>query len=171
MKLRFEEILFLSLAFCLVFISFNIQGQTALISDADEEWTADISPVDSDLFDSSDAKYKLPNEAVVCHADEIWTYEFEPLAEGVTDSSDAKFNLPNEAVICHADEIWTNELTETDFSLPEPTLSKTPVLFVPGLLGTDIKQVMTPEFLGITGPMADQMAGSGMVMISGFKDS
>ena len=29
--------------------------------------------------------------------------------------------------------------------------------------------VMTPAKLGITGPMADQMAGSGMVMISGYK--
>jgi pimeloyl-ACP methyl ester carboxylesterase len=75
----------------------------------------------------------------ISNADEEWTAAGLLIGADAVDSADAKFRLPDEAVVCHADEIWTNELVATDFPAPEPVLSRTPVLFVPGLLGTKIK--------------------------------
>jgi hypothetical protein len=61
-----------------------------------------------------------------------------PVSNNVIDSSDANFILPNEAIVCYADEVWTNGLASVEITNEPMALSKMPVLFVPGLLGSEI---------------------------------
>jgi len=142
MNFRLAPIFYLSIVIFLAFKSLAIAEQEIIVQNYDELWTADITAIPQDAFDSTNAELKLPNEAVICHADEKWTYKFEPLAEGVIDSSDATLKLPIEAIVCHSDEKWTDDLVNAEFdNNNEPViLSKTPVLFVPGLLSTRVYQ-------------------------------
>ncbi|MFZ3073740.1 MAG: hypothetical protein WA093_01225, partial [Minisyncoccales bacterium] len=108
------------------------------ISNADEVWTSDIETIPNGAVNSTDASVKLPNDAIVCRADEVWDYGFEPVSQDVINSSDAPVKLPNEAIICHADEVWSDGLINADISFDPTADTKTPVLFVPGLLGTEM---------------------------------
>ena len=51
---------------------------------------------------------------------------------------DEDLYLPNEALVCHADEILTNDLLVADIGDNVAPSAKESVLFVPGLLGTEM---------------------------------
>jgi hypothetical protein len=134
------KILFLLLIILAMLQSTRVFANEISITDADEMWTLNVTAIANEALDSSDAVFKLSDEVVICHADETWNYEFDAFSGGVTDSTDASFTIPIEAQICHADEIWENLLTSVTTENSEPVLAKIPVLFVPGLLSTEINK-------------------------------
>jgi len=126
-------------AFLLAQSIFADESPMISVSGADEVWDAEVGIIPAGAVDSGNANFLLPNEATVCHADEIWTVGIESVSNEAIDVNDASFILPNEAVICHADEVWTNDLASAKIGDVPQILSRTPILFVPGLLGTYIK--------------------------------
>lgn len=132
---------FFSFLFIAIFLEWQILfafGSEIEIINADEVWTSDIETIPNEAVDSTNASVKLPNDAVVCHADEVWNYGFEPVSQDVSDSTDASLKLPDEAAVCHADEVWSDELVSVDIGSDPTVDTKTPVLFVSGLLGTEM---------------------------------
>jgi len=137
--------LFCRLLFLAVFLPSQVifaydQGR---ISDADEELVTGIVNIPAEVVDSTILGFGLDDEVVICHADEAWNYGFIAIPSNVLDSSSFLPNLPIEAVICHADEVWGGQLVKEDIfsTLPSSASVKNPVLFVPGLLGTEINDL------------------------------
>ncbi|MFZ3073505.1 MAG: alpha/beta fold hydrolase, partial [Minisyncoccales bacterium] len=114
-------------------------NQEIEIINADEVWTAEIDDIPSGALDSSGSNFNLLDEVVICHADEVWNYGFNELDSGLTDSSNIGFELPNEAIVCHADEVFSTRLDNIEIDSGPNIEIRTPILFVPGLLGTKIK--------------------------------
>jgi hypothetical protein len=115
-----------------------------VINDADATTTIDLFAPPADFVDAGDAGFRLLNEAAICRADERSTIVLAAPADDFFDAGEANFRLPNEVAICRADQRLTIDLVappeEFFDSAPDvKILSRTPVLFVPGLLGTEIK--------------------------------
>ena len=150
MKIRLELLYFIPISILLICGSILASDQEMRISDADEEWTTSIRQIDQDVIDSSNASTKLPVEAAVCGADEVLTFGLYAVPQAAIDSSGAAVKLPVEAAVCHADEVWNNDLVSSGIDGTTPTTNrKTPVLFVPGILGTEISDGNIPTWLDI----------------------
>ncbi len=144
MKSGFEIIPFLFIAMCLCAYSFAQELPEIVIEDADATTTINLVAPPSDLFDASEVDLRLPNEAVICRADEKMTIDLAPPPDDLFDASEVDLRLPNEAAVCRADEVVVIDLIAPpeEFFDPAPEvkiLSRTPVLFVPGLLSTEIR--------------------------------
>ena len=114
-----------------------------VINDADATTTIDLFAPPADFVDAGDAGFRLLNEAAICRADERSTIVLAAPADDFFDAGEANFRLPNEVAVCRADERLTINLVRppAEFFDPAPDvkiLSKTPAIFVPGLLGTEI---------------------------------
>ena len=111
MKSKPEFYIFLFIA---VFLFANTLAQglpEIVINDADATTTIELFAPPADFFDASEANFRLPNEAAVCRADKRLTIDLvAPPAEFFNPAMDIKI------------------------------LSRTPVVFVPGILGTEIKK-------------------------------
>ena len=110
MKFLYSKFIFLFAIIFVVFNSLPVFADEINVIGADEIWIMDVVAIANEALDSSDAAFKLSDEAVICHVDETWNYGFDALASGVTDATDASFTIPAEAQICHADEIWANRI-------------------------------------------------------------
>jgi pimeloyl-ACP methyl ester carboxylesterase len=143
MKRYLPLFLFLPIA---IFLFANTWAQglpEIIINDADATTTIELFAPPMDFFDASEASFRLPNEAAVCRADQRLTIDLVAPANDFFDAGEANFRLPNEAAVCRADERLTIDLVAPpeEFFNPAPDvkiLSKTPAIFVPGLLGTEI---------------------------------
>jgi len=122
--------------------SFRLPNEAAVCR-ADERLTIDLAAPADDFFDAGEAPFRLPNQAAICRADEEAVIDLIAPLDDFFDASEANFRLPNEAAVCRADERLTINLVRPPAEFFDPALdvkilSKTPVIFVPGLLGTEI---------------------------------
>jgi len=139
---------------------------TIQITNDNNHLTLNVIPIPFDAIDSSDG-LNIPVNAGITNADKINHTNLIPIPSDAIDSSDGQI-IPVQAAACNSDKTLTLELTPIDFSAPLPKpdpepdpkpvsepasesdsnleltepseskLAKTPVLFVPGLLGTEI---------------------------------
>ena len=144
MESKLKFFVFLSISFSLFAHSWAQELSEIVIDDADATTTIDLIAPPADFVDAGDADFRLPNEVAICRADERSTIVLAAPADDFFDAGEANFRLPNEVAICRADQRLTIDLVappeEFFDSAPDvKILSRTPVLFVPGLLGTEIK--------------------------------
>ncbi|MFA6376784.1 MAG: hypothetical protein WCX69_05300, partial [Candidatus Paceibacterota bacterium] len=137
MNLFLKKIYFLIVAM-LIAVFQAVPVLANVVSGADEVWTMDVVIIPDDAVDSSEVSTDWADAAVIGHADEVWNYGFETISDDVIDSADADFTIFIEAAICHADEVWGNGLDSVEIGNGDNIPTKTPVLFVPGLLGTEL---------------------------------
>lgn len=108
--------------------------------------TIELAMPPNDLFDAREVDFRLPaDEAVFCNADNEVLIDLQTPSNDLFDVSEVDFCLPNEAMICHSDDDAAIDLQAPpeEFFNPAPDvkiLSKIPVLFIPGLLSTEIKR-------------------------------
>jgi len=116
---------------------FSLTNEAVITGVVGEVWNYQFGLLDSDATDSSDANFNLSNEALVAGVvDETWTYQPSMAVVPEIDSSAASFAIPNEAQICGVvGASWTNKLDSVEIG---DSAVKIPVLFVPGILGTEM---------------------------------
>ncbi len=147
MQKHFPLFIFLPIAVFLFARTWAQDLPEIIIEGASATTTIALVMPPNDLLDADEANFRLPtDEAVLCHSDEDATIDLQLPPDDFLDTSEAVFRLPtDEAVLCHSQEEITIDLVAppAEFFDPAPDakiLSKTPVLFVPGLLSTEIKR-------------------------------
>jgi len=143
MKRYLPMSLFLPVAFSLFVYSWAQELPEIIIEDADATTTIDLVSPPADFFTIGNPPFLLPDEAAICHADAREVIDLATPPEDFFDASETDLRLPGEVAICHADERITIDLVSPpeEFFDPAPEvkiLSRTPVLFVPGLLSTRV---------------------------------
>jgi len=144
MKRCLPLFVFLPVSFSLFAYSWAQELPEIIIEDADATTTIDLVSPPADFFAVDNPPFLLPDEAAICHADAREVIDLVAPPEEFFDASEADLRLPDEVAICRAGERITIDLVAPpeEFFDPAPEakiLSRTPVLFVPGLLGTEIK--------------------------------
>ncbi|MFZ3100017.1 MAG: hypothetical protein WA103_02165 [Minisyncoccales bacterium] len=144
MKRYLPMFLFLPIAFSLFAYSWAQELPEIIIEDADATTTIDLVFPPADFFVVNEPPFLLPDEAAICHADEREVINLVSPPEDFFDASEVDLRLPDEVAVCRADERITINLVTPpeEFFDPAPEvkiLSRPPVLFVPGILGTEIK--------------------------------
>jgi hypothetical protein len=144
MKRYLPMFLFLPAAFFLSAYSWAQELPEIVINDADATTTIDLANPPADFFAVGNPPFLLPDEVAICHADAREVIDLVSPPEDFFDAAEADLRLPNEISVCRADERLTIDLVTPpeEFFDPAPDvkiLSRTPVIFVPGLLGTEIK--------------------------------
>jgi|GEM_PF-6621483 hypothetical protein len=138
MNLYLKTLLILSIL--LIYQPVFAYDRSVTISDADEEWGMDMDQAGSDVLDSSEVEAGYGEESIVCHGDEIWNNGFDVISSNAIDASESLVKLSIETLICHGDESWNDGLVSVEIDNAGTVINdKTPVLFVPGILGTKIK--------------------------------
>ncbi len=148
-KIKWHFFVFFPIAIGVAVGSFAFENAGIKIEEAEEVVDYDLETPLADMLDASDAPEKFSNDMAICHADEVNTIELETPDQDLLDAGDAPEKFSNDMAICHADEVITIDLEPVE--IPEATagtLSKTPVLFVPGLLNTKISD-QSQNFLWI----------------------
>ena len=144
MKSKLKFFVFLSVSLSLFAYSRAQELPEIVINDADATTTIDLATPPADFFTVSNPSFLLPDEMAICHADEREVIDLATPPEDFFDASETDLRLPDEVAICRADERFTINMIAPpeEFFDPAPEvkiLSSTPVIFVPGLLGTEIK--------------------------------
>lgn len=121
-------------AVCFFLFPFIVYSEELSISGADSILNLESNPASNDVVDSSDASpQNLIAFAFVSQADSVWNFDLTLDSQDIIDSNDSPpENIITEAFVSHADAVFSTKL-EGDNWKP---LSKTPVLIVPGILGS-----------------------------------
>ncbi len=143
MKRYFSLFIFLPVA---VFLFANTWAQELpeiIIEDADATTTVDLVSPPADFFAVGNPPFLLPDEVAICHADAREVINLVSPPEEFFDASETDLRLPDEVAICRADERFTIDLVAPPEEFFDPAadvkiLSRPPVIFVPGLLGTEL---------------------------------
>ena len=143
MKRCLPLFVFLPVSLSLFAYSWAQELPEIIIEDADATTTIDMVSPPADFFAVDNPPFLLPDEVAICHADAREVIDLVAPPEDFFDASEADLRLPDEVAICRAGERITIDLVAPpeEFFDPAPEvkiLSRTPVIFVPGLLGTEI---------------------------------
>ena len=111
-----------------------------VISNADEAWSSDIAIIPNEVIDASDVLMDSLEGALILRADEVWDYEFKAIPDDFINPVAVSFIVSSEALVLRADETWGYGLNSVEVGDGSSILVKNPVLFVPGLLGTEISK-------------------------------
>ena len=144
MKQYLPVFLFLPASIFLFAYSWAQELPEIIIEDADATTTINLATPPVDFFVVNEPPFLLPDEVAICHADAREVIDLATPPEDFFDASETNLRLPDEVAICRADERFTIDLVAPpeEFFDPAPDvkiLSRTPVIFVPGLLGTELK--------------------------------
>ena len=140
-KIKWHFFVFMTMAIGIAVVSFAFENAGIKIEDVEEVADYDLATPDPDMLDADDAIETFSNDMAVCHADNANTIELATPDPDMLDAGEATETFSNDMAVCHADNVITIDLEPVE--IPEATaglLSKTPVLFVPGLMGTEIKK-------------------------------
>ena len=164
MKRYLPLFVFLPVSLSLFAYSWAQELPEIVINDADATTTIDLTTPPADFFTIDNPPFLLPDEAAICHADEREVINLVSPPEDFFDASEADLRLPGEVAICRADKRLTIDLVAPPEEFFDPTpevkiLSRTPVIFVPGILGTEIKrgdELLWVDPLALTASISDE---------------